>query len=901
MPNEQSRMKRRKQLNKKKKPVWKIILLSIALLFVLSGVAVAGVFTYYIATAPRLDPEKLSDPFSAKIYDKSGEVIAEFGTEKRTKIEYDDLPEILIDAVTATEDVRFFKHRGIDLRRIGGAIKANITRGFGAEGASTITQQVVEHAFLTPEKKIKYKVQEQWLALKLEREYSKEQILEMYLNKIFYGSNAYGVAKAAEVYFGKTDLHELTLPEAAILAGLPQRPSAYNPYVNPDLMEKRMDTVLKLMVRHKKISEEEAEEARQVDIESLLAGQPKSTMPYEGFVQKVRKELEDKLDVNLETDGVEVYTTLDPSIQKHVEFLMTDSDDNPIPYPDDDMKTGMTVVNTQTGEILAIGGQRNSENLDGFNYAFQGGGFQPGSTVKPIMSYGPAIEYNKISTCHQLNDDKPYEVAGTSPIRNWNRQYQGWMSARYALTHSLNVPTVKLVDETGLANAQEFAEGLGIKFHEDQINIRDAIGGTETNVTPVQLAGAFSAFGNEGIYHEPYTVTKVVYPDGKETNLASKPEVAMSDYTAYIVTDMLKSVVKEGTGTAANISGLPMAGKTGTTNLADQTGAPDAWFVGYTTNFTISVWAGGYEDEEGKRTVIPGNGTQIPRLLFKETMSEISKDIQTTDFIKPSSVVEVEVEKGTNPPKLPSDFTPTDKIVKELFVKGHEPKEVSDEFDQLDPVKNLSVTYDEPTNSLEVTWDYDIDDETDVEFEVSASIDGQAMKELATTSDHNLTISEVEEGAEYTIQVVVVRDELKSDPVSTKYIIPEKEVEIEPVTNLTADYDEDKNVIHVSWDHSGPIANFDIVVNPGDFSTVISDKRLEITNIEQGTTYTITVTPISRDSDAYGDAMSVNIKIPIVEIEEPNETEPPDKDENNDDHDENNPEEPEEPGDKTED
>src|SRR5690625_4923984 len=562
MSHEESRMKRRKQLNKKKKPIWKVILLTIALLFLAAGIAVASVFTYYVATAPKLDPEKLSDPFSSKVYDQNGNVIAEFGTEKRTKIEYDDLPEILIDAVTATEDVRFFKHRGIDLRRIGGAIKANITRGFGAEGASTITQQVVEHAFLTPEKKIKYKVQEQWLALKLEREYSKEQILEMYLNKIFYGSNAYGVAKAAEVYFGKTDLHDLTLAEAAILAGLPQRPSAYNPYVNPDLMEKRMDTVLKLMVRHNKITEEEAEEARQVDIESLLAGKPSSTIPYEGFVQKVRKELEDKLDVNLDTDGVEVYTTLDTSIQAHVEFLLTDSEDNPIPYPDEDMKAGMTVVDTQTGEILAVGGQRNSEKLDGFNYAFQGGGFQPGSTVKPIISYGPAIEYNKISTYHQLNDDKPYEVSGTDPIRNWNQKYQGWMSARYALTHSLNVPTVKLLNEVGLEQAQQFAEGLGMKFHDNQINIRDAIGGTETNVTPIQLAGAFSAFGNEGIYHEPYTVTKVVFPDGQEVDLKSKPEVAMSDYTAYMVTDMLKSVVREGTGTLANIPNLPMAGKT---------------------------------------------------------------------------------------------------------------------------------------------------------------------------------------------------------------------------------------------------------------------------------------------------------------------------------------------------
>src|SRR5690625_3393693 len=744
MSHEESRMKRRKQLNKKKKPIWKVILLTIALLFLAAGIAVASVFTYYVATAPKLDPEKLSDPFSSKVYDQNGNVIAEFGTEKRTKVEFDDLPDVLIDAVTATEDVRFFKHRGIDLRRIGGAIKANITRGFGAEGASTITQQVVENSFLTPEKKIKYKVQEQWLALKLERQYSKEQILEMYLNKIFYDSHAYGVAKAAEVYFGKTDLHELTLPEAAILAGLPQRPSAYNPYGNADLMKERMNTVLKLMVRHNKITEEEAEEARQVDIESLLAGEPSKSIPYEGFIQKVRKEIEDKLDANLETDGLEVHTTLDTSIQEHVEFLLTDSDDNPIPYPDDEMQTGMTVVNTQSGEILAIGGRRNSQQTDEFNYAFQGGGFQPGSSVKPIISYGPAIEHNKISTYHQINDDQPYEVSGSSPIRNWNRQYQGWMSARYALTHSLNVPTVKLVDEVGLDQAQSFAEGLGIKFHEDQINIRDAIGGTATNITPIQLAGAFSAFGNEGIYHEPYTVTKVIYPDGNEVNLKPKPEVAMSDYTAYMVTDMLKSVVKEGTGTLANIPNLPMAGKTGTTNLPDIQGSPDAWFAGYTTNFTIAIWAGGYEDEDGKRTVIPGKGTEIPRRIFKETMTKISEDVETEDFIKPDSVVEVEVEKGSNPPELPSEYTPQENIVKELFVKGYEPKDVSEKFDELDKVANLEASYDDDKNALDIQWDYE--DDEDVEFEISAKIDDEAMKVLSTTTDKQLTITEVEQG-----------------------------------------------------------------------------------------------------------------------------------------------------------
>src|SRR5690625_5117721 len=264
---------------------------------------------------------------SAQLDDRDGELIAELGDIKRTKVEYDDLPDVLIDAVTATEDVRFFEHPGIDVRRIGGAIKANITGGFGAEGASTITQQVVENAFLTPDKKLKLKVQEQWLALKLECKYTKEQILEMYLNKIFYGSNAYGVAKASEIYFGKTDLHDLTLTEAAILAGLPQRPSAYNPYENPELMEGRVDTVLKLMVRHGKITQEEANEARDVDIPSLLAGKRTESTPHEAFLYQVKEEVSDNVDGSeISKDGLKIHNTLDIDVKDNVKFLLTYSE-----------------------------------------------------------------------------------------------------------------------------------------------------------------------------------------------------------------------------------------------------------------------------------------------------------------------------------------------------------------------------------------------------------------------------------------------------------------------------------------------------------------------------------------------------------------------------------------------
>lgn len=891
----QSRTARKKQLKSKKKPAWKKILRIAMITGLVIGLGIAILFSYYVITAPDLDAEKLSDTFSSKIYNKEGEFVTDVAAdEKRTKVEYEDLPDVLIDAVTATEDARFFDHPGIDVRRIAGAVVANITDGFGSEGASTITQQVVENYFLSPDKDIKLKVQEQWLALKLERKYSKEQILEMYLNKIFYGSGAYGVAKASEIYFGKTDLQELTLVESAILAGLPQRPSAYNPYNNPELMKERVDTVLNLMVRHDKITEQEAEEAKQVDIPSLLAGKRPDSKPYEAFIQKVEAEVREKVDgADINTDGLKIYTTLDNQAQEHVEHLLTDSEENPIPYPDEELQAGMVVVDTKTGAIRAIGGSRNNENVDGWNYAFNDQGRQPGSTFKPILAYGPAIEHEKWSTYHQLNDDKPFRI-GDIEYRNHNRRYQGWMTARYALKHSLNVPALKTADEIGLDRSKTFAEGLGINFHDDEIFIGDVIGGATTNSTPLELAGAYSAFGNEGIYNEPYTVTKVEFPDGSTIDLKPEPKAAMSDYTAYMVTDMLKSVLQDGSGRNANIPGLPVAGKTGTTNIEGKRGANNSWFAGYTTNYTISVWTG-YDDHQ--KTI---SNTQIPHALFKNTMMELSQDIETADFVKPDNVVEVAVEKGSNPARLPSEYTPKENIITELFVEGYEPTKQSEKFDQLEPVSDLKGSYNEETNSIDVEWTYD--SKEDVSFEVSTSLNDGQMKKLSTTEEKSISISEVEPDGKYTIQVVALSNtnNMKSEAKSTSVTVSKEENDnqneeiveedeegsenednednennednneeqptIPPVNNLSSTYNRERQLIDVSWNYNGPPVVFEVNVN-GEKQTVQSN-GIEISGASPGITYTITVTPVGTNganNNVKGEARSTEQTIPQEE------------------------------------
>lgn len=878
--------KRKKERNKKKKPIWKKMILIFLILFGVGAISVAGLFGYYIATAPKLDEELLDLPFASEFLDKDGNVFGDMGAENRVKIEYEDLPDVLIDALIATEDSRFFEHPGIDIKRIFGAVVGNIKNGFGSEGASTITQQVVENMFLTPEKKIKLKVQEQWLALQLERKYSKEEILEMYLNKVYFGSGAYGVGKAAEVYFGIDDLHDLSLVQAAMLAGLPQRPHGYNPFEYPDLMQGRVNTVLKLMVRHDKISQAEADEALTVDVAGVLTDKKPRLSPYQAFIQQVQTEINTKLDgVDIESDGLVIHTTLDPSAQKHVEFLLTDSAENPIDYPDEKFQAGMTVLDTQSGAIRAIGGQRNNENEWGTNFAT--GKHQGGSVVKPILAYGPAIEHESWSTAHQLLDE-PYTPPGSKEIRNVSRTHKGWVTAREALRDSINVTAAKTLVEIGSERVKDFGEDLGLTFADNVLDPRDAIGGTASEVSTIDIAGAYSAFGNEGIYNEPHTVVKVEFPDGSVIDLKPKAKSVMKDSTAYMITDMMQTVVSQGTGQLANVPGLHIAGKTGTTS-----GPRDSWFGGFNTNYSIAVWTGYGDNREL-------SNTQISRLLFKHTMTELSKDIETKDFVKPDSVVEVGIEKGSNPPVLPSSNTPSNNIVKELFVKGTEPTAVSDTFEGLDGVSNLAAQYVEDENAIKVDWDYPDLEDSEITFKVRFKVDEGEFKELTTTSEKEVTLLEVDDDASYTIEVIAIdkENERESDPVSTSIKVEEQEdteeEEIPTVTNLSVTHNESNNALDVSWNYDGPAAKFEVTIN-GEHRQEVQSNGVTVNGAEPGTTYEITITPISTENESNkGKSSSTSITIEKEadnegnqEEENPGNEEEPD-DENQDENETNN-------------
>ena len=766
----QGRRKQKQQTSKKagaKRAIFKKIMILFFIAF--AAASVIGGFTVYsiIKDAPPIDPDQLTLALNPEILDENDEVFTRLNaSENRRKVTIDEIPRLVEDAFIAVEDVRFRDHFGIDLRRIGGAVRANVTGGFGAEGASTITQQVIKNLFLTNEKRMTRKIQEQYLAIKLEQSYSKDQILEMYLNAIYF-SGAYGVAEAADRYFSKT-LDELTIEDAALLAGIPQRPNYFNPFRNPEAAENRRNIVIGLMERHGKITASEANHARSVSVEDQLNRSQTEAYPYPDFLDQVLKEvaaIEGITSSDIYTSGLKIYTTLNQEAQAYTENLFQTYD-----FPDEEFQAGLTVVDTKTGAIKALVGSREKDSVMlGNNYATDEKR-SPGSTIKPILDYGPAIEHFKWSTYHQIVDE-PHTYSNGDPFRNFGDNYEyGPMSMRRALLLSRNVPAVKAFQEVGLEKAKAFGEGLGLPL--DTIQESYSIGGFTHGLSTDEVAGAYAAFGNGGVYNKPYTVRKVEFPDGRIIDLTPDSHIAMSDYTAFMITDMLKSAVAppQGTGRNARVEGLPMAGKTGTSN-----GTVDRWFAGYTTNYSIAVWTG-YKD----RREIEGANTRIVLDLFKQVMTEVSKGKETADFKQPNSVVKVGLERSTG--LLPSEYTPTDEIIYEYFVQGTEPTKVSERFMKPETPTEFMGSYNEVTDQIILSWSFPEEERKKFSFELQLSLNGSEFEVISFSDEMQHIIFNPESDTSYHFKLRAIsdlNDALRSDPVELKIEVPDKGVEEE--------------------------------------------------------------------------------------------------------------------------
>jgi penicillin-binding protein 1A len=791
----QSREERRKKLQAKgkqkgkKKPTGIIkkiffILVALGIIGVLTGV---GAFAFLVKDAPELDPKLLKDPISSKLLDKDGELITEVGAANREYVNYKDIPKLVENAILAVEDVRFYKHHGLDPIRLAGAVLANFRDGFGSEGASTITQQVVKNSFLTPEKTIKRKVEEAWLSYQLEQEYTKHQIFEMYVNKVYVSENSHGIATAAKIFYGK-ELKDLTLPEAAQLAGMPQSPNNYNPFDFPEKAEKRRNIVLMLMEKHGFISKEEKEAAQSTPVTATLIKEEervRDETPYESFVDAVIDEVQKQGELDIFSDGLTIYTTLDPNAQKQVNKVL--DTDEVVKYPDEEFQAGVVLLDTKTGEIRAIGGGRNQQVKRGFNYAIDTKR-QPGSTIKPILDYGPAIEYLQWGT-YQTIEDKPITYSTGEKPGNYDNKFMGPMSMRTALALSRNTTAIQALQAVGLEEAKEFAVSLGIPLKEIYESYAiGGFGGETIGVSPLEMAGAYSAFGNKGFYTKPHSVNKIKLRDGTIIDTAPESKIVMKDYTAFMVTDMLKSVMVTGTGRRASVPGVPLAGKTGTTNYSSEdrekwnikssSSAPDVWFAGYSTNYTAAIWTG-YKD---RSTPVTAGDQNIAQYIFKGIMEHVSKDIDNPDFTVPDSVEKVRIEKGSMPPVLAGEFTPNDEVIVEYAVKGHAPKTVSDKYNKIDTPTDLKAAYDPATKEIILSWKYKNDKKLDVEFVITSN-DGTETKTFSTT-ETNLKIP-VTPGTSLTMTILAKVGEKTSDSINTSLQVPNpvKEEEIEEDEN----------------------------------------------------------------------------------------------------------------------
>lgn len=729
MPNQSPSRQQRKQstkkskkknTNKKQTALWKKIVLGILALGMTGLVAGAGLFAYYASSSPELDREALVDPVPSKILDINGDVAIEVGAgaQNRELASSDEIPQVLQQAVISIEDQRFYKHPGVDPIRILGAAFANLKGGGISQGGSTITQQLIKLSFFSTSEEdqtLERKAQEAWMALKLEREISKDEILALYINKVYMGNNVYGMATAAEYYYGK-DLADLTLAEAATLAGMPQAPSYYDPYVNPQETEERRNIVLMMMVDSGAITEEERSQATLVPVTENLVDHSNdvdNSLVVDSYLQLVMDEVYEKTGLEVEMGGLTVQTNLDMDAQQHLYDIV--NTDQYILFPDDEVQTAVTLVDVNTGALNAVIGNRKKTNLLAVNYANQNNR-SVASTIKPLIDYAPAIEYNNLSTGTLIVDDK-WEYPSGDLLRNYDGLYRGDMTIREALVDSRNVPAAKLLNEiVGIEKADEFLSNLGIESIQknggEEIYPSSAIQG---DISSVKMAAAYAAFSNGGTYYKPYTVQSVTDAEGNIYEFAPDGSVAMKDSTAYMMTDMMKDVVTQSAPNAL-VPGVPVAGKTGTEEFsdeelakvgatADMNVAKDSWFVGFSPNYSIAVWMG-YEEVTKEGNYLEYQTREITRYIFQELMSFASQDKDNSDWIKPDSVVEALMEKYSNPIAKPGPNTPSELRITELFVSGTEPTTISKKFgEELKAPTGLKAAYNKDSNKLTISWD----------------------------------------------------------------------------------------------------------------------------------------------------------------------------------------------------
>ena len=616
--------------------------------FVLGG----SVFLYYVAKSPALSESKLVATTSSKIYDNKNELIADLGSERRVNAQSSEIPTDLVNAIVSIEDHRFFNHRGLDTIRIIGAFLRNL-KSNSLQGGSTLTQQLIKLTYFstsTADQTISRKAQEAWLAIQLERKATKQEILTYYVNKVYMSNGNYGMQTAAQTYYDK-DLKELSLAQLALLAGMPQAPNQYDPYSHPEEALERRNLVLSEMKGQKYITAEQYESAINTPITDGLQSL-KSTNSYpahlDNYLKEVINQVEQETGYNLLTTGMDVYTNVDQDAQKRLWDIY--NTDQYVSYPDDDMQVASTVIDVSNGNVIAqLGSRHQASNVSfGTNQAVETNR-DWGSTMKPITDYAPALEYDIYDSTATTVRDVPYNYPGTNtPVYNWDRGYYGNITLQYALQQSRNVPAVETLNKVGLNRAKNFLNGLGIDYPD--IHYSNAISSNTTEsskhygASSEKMAAAYAAFANGGIYHKPMYINKVVFSDGSEKEFSDSGTRAMKETTAYMMTEMLKTVLTSGSGYNAYIPWIPQAGKTGTSNYTDdeienhiktrQLVAPDELFTGYTRKYSMAVWTG----YTNRLTPVVGNGLTVAARVYRSMMTYLTENNHPGDWSIPDGL-----------------------------------------------------------------------------------------------------------------------------------------------------------------------------------------------------------------------------------------------------------------------
>ncbi len=704
----------KKKKNKKKRKGWKIALTILLVLGILSIVAFIIFMAMIIKEAPKFDPKNLYHQESSILYASNGKQVAKLGAENREKVTYDQLPEVLIDAIVATEDSRFFEHNGFDLPRF---LKASAGQllGRNAGGASTLTMQIVKNHFTSTTASgfegIKRKFTDIYMSIfQVEQHYSKKEIMEFYVNAPYLGGGSWGVEQACLTYFGKS-AKDLNLAEAAMIAGLFQAPNSYDPTLHPELTEKRRKTVLYLMERHGYITSKERKAAEKLTVDKIVKERNKdeagstNSNKYQAFIDTVVEEVAEDTGLDPYTTSMEIYTTLDTEKQEHISNIM---DGDGFQWENEAVDAGVMVLNNQTGEIVAVGAGRNRSGQRGFNNATMMSK-QIGSTAKPLYDYAPGIEYENWNTYTPFVDEK-HSYSNGVEIYNWDRGYHGWQTLRDALAESRNIPALKAFQQNKNKNIKEFVTNLGLspEVSDDGIvHEAHALGGYNGE-SPLTMAGAYAAFGNGGYYIKPHSYTKIVYKQTGETK-ENKPEKkrVMSEETAYIMTSLLQSSAQQGLGNQANLgNGAVFGAKTGTSNFDEVTikkwgfgpnAVNDLWVNSTSPDYAISIWY-------GYTKINPNYVSTSYSIGHRRLFQAVAKGIYKagSNWTRPNGVVEVAIERDSYPAQLPSEFTPDNLKTTELFKKGTEPTETSKRFARLDDPTNVKATV--SGNTATITW-----------------------------------------------------------------------------------------------------------------------------------------------------------------------------------------------------